>query len=121
VSAIIGLLDAKGGGAFNVTGDGTMTWGESAEMVGLKTRVMSLKATRRIHGFAWALHAPRVESPPGNLNFFRYPWVASNEKLKSEIGWRPTTTTREVFVETMYAKGIVATPPVTSAAPPTVA
>jgi UDP-glucose 4-epimerase len=121
VSAIIGLLDAKAGGAFNVAGDGTMTWRESAEMVGLKTREMSMKATRRIYGIAWALHAPRVESPPGNLNFIRYPWVVSNEKLKSEIGWQPSATTREVFVETMYAKGLVATPPVPSPAPPAVA
>src|SRR6266545_6859374 len=31
VSAIAGLLDAKAPGAFNVAGDGTMTWRESAE------------------------------------------------------------------------------------------
>jgi hypothetical protein len=86
-----------------------MTWGESAELIGLKTRVMSMKTTRRIYAAAWTLHAPRVESPPGNLSFIRYPWVVSNEKLKSEIGWQPTATTREVFVETMYAKGLVAT------------
>ena len=109
VSAIISLLDARAGGAFNVAGDGTMTWGESAELIGLKTRVMSMKTTRRIYAAAWTLHAPRVESPPGNLSFIRYPWVVSNEKLKSEIGWQPTATTREVFVETMYAKGLVAT------------
>jgi len=121
VSAIIGLLDASAGGAFNVAGDGTMTWRESAEMVGLKTRVMSMKSTRRIYGAAWALHAPRVEAPPGNLNFIRYPWVVSNEKLKSEIGWQPSATTREVFVETMYAKGLVATPRIPSPAPPAVA
>jgi hypothetical protein len=70
---------------------------------------MSMKTTRRIYAAAWTLHAPRVESPPGNLSFIRYPWVVSNEKLKSEIGWQPTATTREVFVETMYAKGLVAT------------
>jgi UDP-glucose 4-epimerase len=121
VSAIIGLLDARAGGAFNVAGDGTLTWGESAEMIGLKTRVMSMKATRRIYAAAWALHAPRVESPPGNLNFLRYPWVVSNEKLKSTIGWKPASTTREVFVETMYAKGLVATPPAPTPAPPAVA
>ena len=121
VSAIIGLLDGKAGGAFNVAGDGTMTWRESAELVGLKTRVMSMRTTRRIYAAAWALHAPRVEAPPGNLNFIRYPWVVSNEKLKSEIGWQPSATTREVFVETMYAKGLVATPPVPSPAPPAVA
>jgi UDP-glucose 4-epimerase len=121
VSAIIGLLDAKAVGAFNVGGDGQMTWKESAEMVGLKTRAMSMKAVRRIYAAAWALHAPRVEAPPGNLSFIRYPWIVSNEKLKTETGWQPSATTREVFVETMYAKGLVATPPAPSPAPPAVA
>jgi UDP-glucose 4-epimerase len=111
VAAIIGLLDARAGGAFNVAADGTLTWRESAEMIGLKTREMSMRAVRRIYAAAWALHAPRVEAPPGNLSFIRYPWVVSNEKLKATIGWEPSADTRAVFVETMYAKGVVATPP----------
>jgi len=111
VSAIAGLLDAKAGGAFNVAGDGSLRWGESAQMIGLKTRAMSFKAVRRIYAVAWALHAPRVEAPPGNLNFIRHPWLVSNEKLKAKIGWEPSADTREVFIETMHAKGLVATPP----------
>jgi UDP-glucose 4-epimerase len=111
VAAMIGLIDAKAAGAFNVAGDGTLTWGQSAEMIGRKTRVMSMRAVRRIYGTAWSLRVPRVEAPPGNLNFIRYPWVVSNEKLKATIGWEPSASTREVFVETMYAKGLVATPP----------
>jgi UDP-glucose 4-epimerase len=121
VSAIVGLLDAKAGGAFNVAADGTLRWGESAEMIGLKTRRMSLRTTRRIYAVAWALHAPRIESPPGNLAFIRYPWVVSNEKLKAEIGWEPSADTRQIFVETAYAKGLVATPPAPTPAPPAVA
>jgi UDP-glucose 4-epimerase len=111
VNAITGLLDAKAGGAFNVAGDGTLRWGESAQMIGLRTREISLKTVRRIYAVAWALHAPRIESPPGNLNFIRYPWVVSNEKLKAAIGWEPSADTREVFLETMQAKGLMATPP----------
>jgi UDP-glucose 4-epimerase len=117
VSAIAGLLDAKAGGAFNVAGDGSLRWGESAQMIGLKTREMSLKAVRRIYTVAWALHVPRVEAPPGNLNFIRYPWLVSNEKLKAEIGWEPSADTRQVFVETMYAMGLIATPPPRAAQP----
>jgi UDP-glucose 4-epimerase len=117
VSAIIGLLDAKAAGAFNVAGDGTLRWGESAEMIGQKTRSMSMKTVLRIYSVAWALHAPRVEAPPGNLYFVRYPWVVSNEKLKAEIGWQPSADTREVFVETMYAKGLIATPPARAGQP----
>src|SRR3954452_23273194 len=111
VSAITGLLDGKAGGAFNVAGDGSLRWGESAQMIRLKTRQMSLRAVRRIYAVAWALHAPRVEAPPGNLSFIRYPWVVSNEKLKAEIGWEPSADTRQAFIETMRAKGLVATPP----------
>jgi UDP-glucose 4-epimerase len=121
VSAIAGLLDAKASGAFNVAGDGTLRWGESARMVGLKTREMSLKAVRRIYAVAWALHAPRVEAPPGNLNFVRHPWVVSNEKLKATIGWEPSADTREVFVEAMRTKGLLAAPPASAREPATAA
>ncbi len=117
VSAIVALLDAKAAGAFNVAGDGVLRWGESAQMIGLRTRELSFKAARRIYSIAWALHAPRVESPPGNLNFVRYPWLVSNDKLKAETGWRPSADTREVFVETMYAKGLIAVPGSRSAEP----
>jgi UDP-glucose 4-epimerase len=119
VSAIIGLMDAKASGAFNVAGDGLLTWKQAAEMVGLRTRRMSMKAVKRIYGVAWSLRAPRVEAPPGNLNFIRYPWIVSNEKLKAEIDWRPSADTREVFVETMYAKGMIATPPARPTEPAT--
>jgi hypothetical protein len=94
-----------------------LRWGESAGMIGLKTREMAMKTVRRIYSVAWTLHAPRLEAPPGNLNFVRYPWVVSNEKLKAEIDWQPSADTREVFVETMYAKGLIATPPPRTAQP----
>jgi UDP-glucose 4-epimerase len=107
VSALIGLLDAKAGGAFNLAGDGTMTWRESAELVGIKTREMKMKTLKRIYGLAWRLHAPRVEASEGNSDFIRYPWIVSTDKLRSTIGWQPTKDTREVFIETMRAKGLL--------------
>jgi UDP-glucose 4-epimerase len=115
VTALMGLLDARAGGAFNVAADGTLTWRESAEMIGLKTREMPMKRLKRLYGLAWRLRLPGVESPPGNAEFIRHPWVVSNEKLKAETGWQPTATTREVFVETMYALGKIATPPAAAA------
>lgn len=101
---VITLLDAKAPGAYNVAGDGTLTWGESAKMIGLKTRDMPLKRAKRIFGTLWKVHMPRSESPPGNLDFIRYPWVVSNEKLKA-VGWEPKHDTRETFEITMRAKG----------------
>ena len=120
VSAIVGLLDAGAPGPFNVAGDGTMTWRETADLVGLKTRTISMKMLKRIYNLAWRLHAPRVEAPAGNASFIRYPWIVSTERLKSTIDWEPHQT-RDVFLETMSAKGAlsaqVAPPPAAPAEP----
>jgi UDP-glucose 4-epimerase len=107
VSALIALLDGKHDGAFNLAGDGTLTWRRAAEVVGKKTRNISLKNMKRLNGALWKLHVPRTEAPPGNLDFIRYPWVVSTEKLKSTTGWRPKYDTLETLKVTMRAKGMV--------------
>jgi UDP-glucose 4-epimerase len=105
VSALISLIDAKAPGAFNLAGDGLMTWGQAAGMIGLRTRVVSMKAMKRFNGALWRMRVPRTEAPPGNLAFLRYPWVVSTEKLKSTTGWQPRFDTLETFKVTMRAKG----------------
>jgi UDP-glucose 4-epimerase len=107
VSALIALLDGKHNGAFNLAGDGTLTWRRAAEVVGKKTRNISLKNMKRLNGALWKLHVPRTEAPPGNLDLIRYPWVVSTEKLKSTTGWRPKYDTLETLKVTMRAKGMV--------------
>jgi UDP-glucose 4-epimerase len=107
VTALTALLDGRVGGAFNLAGDGLLTWGTAAAMLGKKTRRISLKNMKRFAGAMWKLHVPRTEAPPGNLDFIRYPWVVSTEKLKSETGWRPEHDTVETFKATMRAKGIL--------------
>jgi len=79
---------------------------------------MSTKVYRRIAKAAWAMRLPRVEAPPGQIDFILYPWIASNEKLKAELGWTPRYTSRETFEITMRAKGILAEGGGTVAAPP---
>jgi UDP-glucose 4-epimerase len=107
VSALIALLDGKHGGAFNLAGDGLLTWGRAAEIVGKKTRNLSLKNMKRFNNMMWKLHVPRTEAPAGNLDFIRYPWVVSTEKLKSTAGWQPKYDTLETFKITMRARGIL--------------
>jgi UDP-glucose 4-epimerase len=107
VAGLVALLDKKEGGAFNFAGDGTMTWREGAEMIGTKTRRMSFRLAYAIAKWSWRLRLPRTEAPPGNLHFIRYPWVVSNEKLKTATGWEPQYETRETFELTMRARGIL--------------
>jgi UDP-glucose 4-epimerase len=121
VTALTGLLDERAGGAFNLAGDGRMTWRECADLIGLKTREMKFSTVYRIYNVAWKLHAPNIEAPAGNLHFIRHSWIVSNEKLKATTGWKPAFETRETFELTMRAKGLMAGSPAVSAATPSVA
>lgn len=107
VTALFALLDGKHAGAFNLAGDGLLTWRRSAELIGKKTREISLKNMKRFSGLLWRLHVPRTEAPPGNLDFIRYPWVVSTEKLKSTAGWQPRYDTLETYKVTMRSKGLL--------------
>ena len=104
VSALISLLDAKAPGAFNLAGDGTLTWRQSADLIGLKVREVSLKNMKRFAGAMWKLRIPNADAPAGNLSFLRYPWVVSTEKLKAATGWQPRFDALETFKVTMRAK-----------------
>src|SRR3954453_15225852 len=105
VEALVTLLTGRHAGAFNVAGDGTVTFGECAEIVGLKTRRNPLGVARRLATLTWKLRAS--ETPPGQIRFAIYPWVVSNEKLKRETGWKPRHTSRETFEIAMRAKGAI--------------
>jgi UDP-glucose 4-epimerase len=108
VEAMSRLLVERRAGIFNLTADGTIKLSEAARLAGLKTRRMPTKVYRRIATAAWRMRLPRVEAPPGQIDFILYPWIASNEKLKAELGWTPRYTSRETFEITMRAKGILA-------------
>jgi len=55
----------------------------------------------------WRLRVPGTESPAGNLQFLRNPWVCSNEKLKQTLGWAPKHGSRETFELTLRARGVL--------------
>lgn len=102
VEALVGLLDGRHAGAFNVTGDGMMTTRECAEVAGVRMRRVPLRLYSRLAAVLWRLRVSEV--PPGNLHFAANPWVASNEKLKETLGWAPRYTSRETFEVAMRAK-----------------
>jgi UDP-glucose 4-epimerase len=103
VSALVTLLEGRHGGVFNVAGDGVMGVAECAALIGLPRRRMPAGAMRRFASLMWRLRLS--EAPPGSLAFAMHPWIVSNEKLKSETGWRPRYSSRETFEITMRAHG----------------
>ena len=105
--AISGLLIGRHGGAFNAVADGVLTWQQTAELAGKKVRTVPFGALYRMQGLMWRLRVPRTEAPPGNLQFLRHSWVCSNQKLKDTLGWQPKHDTRETFLQTMRARGVI--------------
>ena len=102
VEALVLLLDGRHGGAFNVAGDGEMRASECAELIGMRRLRVPEKAFRRFAGLMWKLR--QAEAPPGAIDFTKYSWLVSNQKLK-DVGWRPRWTSRETFELTMRQKG----------------
>jgi UDP-glucose 4-epimerase len=105
VYAISRLLAEGRGGIFNLTADGTIRLSEAARIAGVKARKMPLRVYRAIAATAWRLRLPNAEAPPGQIDFLLYPWIAANDKIKSELDWTPRYTSRETFELTMRAKG----------------
>ncbi|MEX0993427.1 MAG: NAD-dependent epimerase/dehydratase family protein [Solirubrobacterales bacterium] len=107
VEGIAGLAIERKAGIFNITGDGVVRFSEMAALLGLKTRRLPAGFYRRLTNIMWKLHLPRTEAPGGQVDFTRYPWVASNEKLKAELGWQPRYSTRETLEITLRAHGLL--------------
>ena len=72
-------------------------------MIGLKRRRLAYGFYKRFVALMWGLRV--AEAPPGSLAFSRFPWIVSNEKVKSTLDWAPRHTSRDAFELTMRAKG----------------
>jgi UDP-glucose 4-epimerase len=103
VDAISRLLLGRHAGQYNLSPEGLMTLRECAEALETPIRKMPFWLYQGIAKLMWRLRASEV--PPGQLDFARYPWIVSNEKLKQTVGWTPKHTTRETFDITMRAHG----------------
>jgi UDP-glucose 4-epimerase len=106
VEAISRLLDGSHGGAFNVAGDGLMTYRECAELIGLPIRKIPVKVLRALASTSWRLRV--AEAPAGQIEFGLYPWIVSNDKLKTTLGWGPKHDTRSTFEVAMRRHGKLA-------------
>jgi UDP-glucose 4-epimerase len=115
VEAISRLLDGRHAGAFNIAGDGLMTYRECADLIGQPIRKIPLRAARALNRAMWKLR--QAEAPVGQIEFARHSWIVSNEKLKSTLGWTPRYSSREAFEIAMRAHGKLESSPAAGAQP----
>lgn len=77
VAAFVALLEGGHGGVFNVAGEGTVTLEDGARAAGIKRSRL-----------------PGAMRRSSELDFARYPWIVSTERLRAATGWEPRYTSR---------------------------
>jgi UDP-glucose 4-epimerase len=102
-SGLVALLEAGHPGVFNLVPDGEVTWRDCARIAGIEIRGMREESFMGMAEGMWRLRMPNVEIPPSFIDFFKYPYVASNDKIKDALsGWTPKHSSADTF-EAMIA------------------
>jgi len=98
VDAMYQLLARRKAGIYNVAGDGVMTFDDVVKMLGNRPISVPFRLLWIVNNLAWRLRLTFLtEFPSAGLNMMRYFWLASNEKLKKEIGFTYRYDTRTAF------------------------
>ena len=88
-------------GVYNVAGDGTVKWSEMAALFGRRLLDLPGPLLYGLTGVAWKLRL-QGQSPACGLDFIKYPWTVSTEKIKRELGVTFQYTSREAWSD--YAR-----------------
>lgn len=84
-------------GIWNAVGEGTV---DARQLAALQRKRAVSIPYRVAYAVFWGIHRLRLTdfaTPPGLIDFFRYPWVASGDKAKRELGLNPRYSSRECF------------------------
>ena len=90
-------------GIYNAAGDGTLSYKEVIEITGRPCIVLPSWFITPILSITWDLHLQSA-SPPGGLDFIKYPVVLSTEKLKKETGYQFRYTTKDTLMAFLEAE-----------------
>lgn len=108
-SGIVQLLDSAQAGVFNLVPDGEITWHQCAGLAGLEVRGVREESFTGLTGGMWRLKMPNVEIPPSFVDFFKYSYLASNQRIKQALpSWQPQHSSWDVFAAQMAARRPVA-------------
>ncbi len=98
VEIIYLLLKNEKTGIYNLAADGTMTFVEMLSILGGWPLKLPIWLLWPMNNLMWHLRMTfMTEFPSSTLNLIRYPWIASNAKIKKELGYTFKYTTREAF------------------------
>ncbi|MDA1349354.1 MAG: NAD-dependent epimerase/dehydratase family protein [Chloroflexi bacterium] len=83
-------------GVYNLAGSETVRWSEMVNMFGRRLVSLPAWAVYPLTELTWRLRIQN-ESPAVGLDFIRYPWTVSTDKLRRELGIVPVHSSREAW------------------------
>ena len=109
LTRFLGLFVIQDGpGLYNVAGEGTVRWSEMAAILGRRLVSLPAPLLYAATGIAWKLRL-QSDSPSAGLDFIRYSWTASSEKLKAELGVESRYTSRQAWEAFAARQGVPTT------------
>lgn len=90
-------------GTYNVAGPGGVRWSELARLA--KRRLVWLPAAVAypLTQLIWWLRQ-QSDAPRAGLDWVRYPWAVSTERLERELGYRFRHTSQEALLSYLEAR-----------------
>jgi UDP-glucose 4-epimerase len=99
-------------GIYNVAGLGTVRWSELAKMAHKRFRRFSPKVAYGLTNLTWAMHIQN-DAPGVGLDFIRWPWVVSTDKLEQELGFPLKHSSRQALESRFAAPSTLEARPAT--------
>ena len=100
-SAVCGAVERSDGGIFNVAPDGVIPLRVALRMAGV-TRVPVWRVLQRVPRAV--LSALSLASPIDHLEYLRYSWTISNQKIKRTLGFKPERSSPEVLMDFLHGQ-----------------
>ncbi len=97
VDLILLALWAGARGVFNATPDDWLPWRELWTGAGKRLMDFPWPESRPLFGLLWRLGLLGGVTHPAQVGLARFPFVASNEKARQELGWRPRHTSLQAL------------------------
>lgn len=102
IGAFLQAIRSSRTGCFNVAGDGALSIRQIAGLLGKRTREFPPALLKSLLWLGSRLGVSRYG--PEQLDFLRYRPVLSNRRLKEELGYHPSKTSREALLAFIAAR-----------------
>ena len=90
-------LERRQRGVYNAVGGGTLSARQLARLQKKRAIAVPSRLVKAVSWLVWRARLLDFALPPGVVDFFRFPWVASGEKARRELGFVPRYSSEDCF------------------------